>query len=86
MGWAEGPASFYVLTTLVAASAADASTARAYQGLNGGLADETKDGLETMLKASRSLQLPMTRDTRIALFLIGEMVAALRANYPDTFT
>ena len=28
---------------------------------------------------------PMTRDTRIALFLIGELVAALRANYPDLF-
>ena len=55
------------------------------QRLNGGLADETKDGLETMLKASRSLHLPMTRDTRIALFLTGELVAALRANNPDTF-
>ena len=28
---------------------------------------------------------PMTRDTRIALFLIGELVAALRANDPDLF-
>ncbi len=28
----------------------------------------------------------MTRDTRIALFLMGELVAALRANDPDTFT
>ena len=27
----------------------------------------------------------MTRDTRIALFLIGELVAALRANDPDAF-
>ena len=27
----------------------------------------------------------MTRDTRIALFLIGELVAALRANDPDVF-
>ena len=27
----------------------------------------------------------MTRDTRIALFLMGELVAALRANDPDTF-
>ena len=27
----------------------------------------------------------MTRDTRIALFLIGELVAALRANEPDLF-
>ena len=27
----------------------------------------------------------MTRDTRIALFLIGELVAALRANDPDLF-
>ena len=27
----------------------------------------------------------MTRDTRIALFLIGELVAALRANEPDAF-
>ena len=26
----------------------------------------------------------MTRDTRIALFLLGELVAALRANDPDT--
>jgi len=28
---------------------------------------------------------PMTRDTRIALFLIGELLAALRANKPDLF-
>ena len=27
----------------------------------------------------------MTRDTRIALFLIGELVAALRANDSDAF-
>ena len=27
----------------------------------------------------------MTRDTRIALFLMGELVAALRANAPDAF-
>ena len=27
----------------------------------------------------------MTRDTRIALFLIGELVAALRANAPNLF-
>ena len=27
----------------------------------------------------------MTHDTRIALFLMGELVAALRANDPDTF-
>ena len=27
----------------------------------------------------------MTRDTRIALFLLGELVAALRANDPDAF-
>ena len=27
----------------------------------------------------------MTRDTRIALFLMGELVAALRANEPDAF-
>ena len=27
----------------------------------------------------------MTRDTRIALFLIGEQVAAFRANDPDLF-
>ena len=27
----------------------------------------------------------MTRDTRIALFLMGELVAALRANDPDFF-
>jgi len=27
----------------------------------------------------------MTRDNRIALFLIGELVAALRANDPDAF-
>ena len=27
----------------------------------------------------------MTRDTRIALFLMGELVAALRANAPDIF-
>ncbi len=27
----------------------------------------------------------MTRDTRIALFLMGELVAALRANDPDGF-
>ena len=27
----------------------------------------------------------MTQDTRIALFLLGELVAALRANDPDTF-
>ena len=27
----------------------------------------------------------MTRDTRIALFLKGELVAALRANDPDLF-
>ncbi|WP_083757073.1 hypothetical protein [Synechococcus sp. CC9605] len=27
----------------------------------------------------------MTRDTRIALFLIGELVAAVRANDPDLF-
>ena len=27
----------------------------------------------------------MTSDTRIALFLMGELVAALRANDPDLF-
>ena len=27
----------------------------------------------------------MTRDTRIALFLLGELVSALRANDPDLF-
>ena len=27
----------------------------------------------------------MTRDTRITLFLLAELVAALRANDPDTF-
>ncbi|GCE65924.1 hypothetical protein OMCYN_01870 [cyanobiont of Ornithocercus magnificus] len=27
----------------------------------------------------------MTRDTHIALFLMGELVAALRANDPDAF-
>ena len=27
----------------------------------------------------------MTRDTRIALFLMGELVTALRANDPDAF-
>ena len=27
----------------------------------------------------------MTRDTRIALFLIGELVAGLRAHAPDLF-
>ena len=27
----------------------------------------------------------MTRDTRIALFLMGELIAALRANVPDLF-
>ena len=27
----------------------------------------------------------MTRDTRIALFLMGELVASLRANDPDLF-
>ena len=27
----------------------------------------------------------MTRDTRIALFMIGELVAALHANDPDLF-
>ena len=27
----------------------------------------------------------MTLETRIALFLLGELVAALRANDPDTF-
>ena len=27
----------------------------------------------------------MTQDTRIALFLLGELVAALRANDPGTF-
>ena len=27
----------------------------------------------------------MTHNTRIALFLMGELVAALRANDPDTF-
>ena len=27
----------------------------------------------------------MTQDTRIALFLMGELVAALRANDPDAF-
>ena len=27
----------------------------------------------------------MTRDTRIALFLMGELVAALRVNDPDLF-
>ena len=27
----------------------------------------------------------MTRDTRIALFMMGELVAALRANAPDLF-
>ena len=29
--------------------------------------------------------MPHTRDTRIALFLVGELVAALRANEPDLF-
>ncbi len=29
--------------------------------------------------------LPMPQDTRIALFLMGELVAALRANDPDLF-
>ena len=28
---------------------------------------------------------PLTRNTRIALFLMGELVAALRANDPDAF-
>lgn len=28
---------------------------------------------------------PMPQDTRIALFLMGELVAALRANDPDAF-
>ena len=28
---------------------------------------------------------PMPQDTRIALFLLGQLVAALRANDPDTF-
>ena len=32
-----------------------------------------------------SHELPMTRDTRIALFLMGELVPALRANDPDAF-
>ena len=27
----------------------------------------------------------MTRDTRVALFLMGELVAPLRANAPDAF-
>ncbi len=27
----------------------------------------------------------MTRDTRIALFLMGELITSLRANEPDTF-
>ena len=27
----------------------------------------------------------MTHDTRIALFLMGELIAALRANDPDLF-
>ena len=27
----------------------------------------------------------MTQDTRIALFLMGELIAALRANDPDLF-
>ena len=27
----------------------------------------------------------MTRDTRIALYLLGELVAALRANEPEAF-
>ena len=27
----------------------------------------------------------MTLETRIALFLLNELVSALRANYPDTF-
>ena len=27
----------------------------------------------------------MTRDTRIALFLMGELVAVLRANHPESF-
>ena len=39
LGWAEGPASFFVaacaLNTAVAASAADAGLARSYHGLNG---------------------------------------------------
>ena len=32
-----------------------------------------------------SQQSRLTRDTRIALFLMGELVAALRANYSDLF-
>ena len=27
----------------------------------------------------------MTQDTRIALFLLGELIAAIRANDPETF-
>ena len=36
-------------------------------------------------EAQGSYDGPMTRDTRLALFLIGELVAALRANDPDLF-
>ena len=37
-------------------------------------------------RGEHSRQSPrMTRDTRIALFLIGELVAALRANDSDAF-
>ena len=34
---------------------------------------------------SRQSRLTHDRDTRIALFLMGELVAALRANDPDAF-
>ena len=37
------------------------------------------------MKGTSDAKRPMTRDTRIALFLTGELVAALRANDPDAF-
>ena len=38
-----------------------------------------------MWNAQGSDERPMTRDTRIALFLMRELVAALRDNDPDLF-
>ena len=36
-----------------------------------------------LISLDQPKQLPMTRDTRIALFLMGELVASPRANDPD---
>jgi len=37
------------------------------------------------IRGEHSRQSRLTHDTRIALFLLGELIAAIRANDPETF-